>query len=261
MPENRTHRVAVITGSAAGLGKGIAERLARDGFKVVLSDINEGALAETEQEFKDAGHDVLAVKADVSSRDDQGKLVKAAADKFGRVDVFVNNAGIESVGPLIDIDGKEVDKVMNINVKGVLFGTQAAAEQMRGQDGIGKIINACSIAGRESYEMLGLYCASKFAVRALTIAAAKELAKDDIRVNAYCPGVAGTSMWDRIDAAFAEHTGAAPGESFKEFSAGILAGRPQEPEDVANLVAFLASSDSDYITGQAIITDGGMVFR
>ncbi len=150
---------------------------------------------------------------------------------------------------------------MNVNVKGVLFGTQAAAQQMKGQDGIGKIINACSIAGHESYEMLGLYCASKFAVRALTVAAAKELAKDDIRVNAYCPGVAGTSMWDRIDAAFAKYTGARPGESFKAFSANILVGRTQEPEDVANLVSFLASSDSDYITGQAIISDGGMVFR
>lgn len=261
MPGNQKGRVAVITGSAGGLGKGIAQRLATDGFKVVLSDINEDALAKTEQEFKGAGHDVLAVKADVSSRDDQKRLVKAAADKFGRVDVFVNNAGIESVGPLSEIEGGEVDKVMNINVKGVLFGTQAAAEQMKTQDGIGKIINACSIAGHESYEMLGLYCASKFAVRALTVAAAKELAKHDIRVNAYCPGVAGTSMWDRIDAAFAKHTGAKPGESFKAFSANILVGRTQEPEDVANLVAFLASSDSDYITGQAIISDGGMVFR
>jgi meso-butanediol dehydrogenase/(S,S)-butanediol dehydrogenase/diacetyl reductase len=261
MPENQKNRVAVITGSAGGLGKGIAERLARDGFKIVLSDVNEEALAQTEQEFKGASDDVLAVRADVSNHGDQTKLVQAAADRFGRVDVFVNNAGIESVGPLIGVDGDEVDKVMDINVKGVLFGTQAAAEQMKRQDGIGKIINACSIAGHESYEMLGLYCASKFAVRALTVAAAKELAQYDIRVNAYCPGVAGTSMWDRIDAAFAEHTGAKPGESFKEFSANILVGRTQEPEDVANLVAFLASRDSDYITGQAIISDGGMVFR
>jgi meso-butanediol dehydrogenase/(S,S)-butanediol dehydrogenase/diacetyl reductase len=261
MAGNEKNRVAVITGSAGGLGKGIAERLAKDGFKVVLSDINADALAKTEREFKDAGYDVLAVEADVSSRDDQTKLVRAAVDRFGRVDVFVNNAGIESVGPLNEVDGDEVDKVMNINVKGVLFGTQAAAEQMKSQDGIGKIINACSIAGHESYEMLGLYCASKFAVRALTVAAAKELAQHGIRVNAYCPGVAGTSMWDRIDAAFAKHTGARPGESFKAFSANILVGRTQEPEDVANLVAFLASSDSDYITGQAIISDGGMVFR
>ena len=99
MPENQKNRVAVITGSAGGLGKGIAERLARDGFKIVLSDINEDALAKTEQEFKDAGHGVLAVKADVSSRDDQKKLVKAATDKFGRVDVFVNNAGINPSAP------------------------------------------------------------------------------------------------------------------------------------------------------------------
>lgn len=138
MSGHQKDRVAVITGSAAGLGKGIAERLARDGFKIVLSDIDERALARTEQEFKDADHDVLAVKADVSSRDDQRKLVRSAADKFGRVDVFVNNAGIESVGPLSEVKGDEVDKVMNINVKGVLFGTQAAAEQMKSQDGIGR---------------------------------------------------------------------------------------------------------------------------
>lgn len=257
----KNRKVAVITGSAGGLGKGMAERLARDGFAIVLSDVNADALDETAKEFGDAGHEVLTVVADVSNRDDQFRLVKEAAEKFGRVDVFINNAGIESVGPLVEIEGDEVDKVMNINVKGVLFGIQAAAEQMKTQDGVGKIINACSIAAHESYEMLGLYCASKHAVRALTVAAAKELAEHDIRVNAYCPGVAGTSMWDRIDAAFAEHTGAEPGETFKEFSKSILVGRTQEPEDVANLVSFLASSDSDYITGQAIITDGGMVFR
>jgi meso-butanediol dehydrogenase/(S,S)-butanediol dehydrogenase/diacetyl reductase len=261
MPDNQKNRVAVITGSAAGLGKGIAERLARDGFRIVISDINADALAKTEQEFKDSGHEVLAIRADVSNRDDQRQLVKAAADRFGRVDVFVNNAGIESVGPLSGVDGDEFTKVMNINVKGVLFGIQAAAEQMKGQDGVGKIINACSIAGHEGYDMLGLYCASKFAVRALTVAAAKELAEHEIRVNAYCPGVAGTSMWDRIYAAMAAQTGSKPGESFKEYSKAILVGRTQEPEDVANLVSFLASSDSDYITGQAIITDGGMVFR
>lgn len=139
---------------------------------------------------------------------------------------------------------------------------QAASAQIRKQKGgIGKIINACSIAGYESHEMLGIYCATKHVVRSLTQTAAKEYAKYKITVNAYCPGVAGTSMWDRIDAAMGKYMGTKPGEAFQKFSEGILMGRTQEPEDVANLVSFLASTDSDYITGQAIITDGGMVFR
>lgn len=118
------------------------------------------------------------------------------------------------------------------------------------------------IAGHESYEMLSTYSATKQAVRSFTQSAAKELAADNIRVNAYCPGVAGTSMWDRIDEEMIKYYDHMErGDAFEEFSDGILLGRSQEPEDVANLVSFLASDDSDYITGQSIITDGGIVFR
>lgn len=255
-------RVAVVTGSAAGLGKGIAERLGRDGLAVVLSDIDEEALAKTVKDFESKDYAVSSFKCDVSRRKDQNDLVAHAVDAFGRLDVFVNNAGIEQVKPLDEVEEEDLDKIFNINVNGVLFGMQAASKQMRKQkDGIGKIINACSIAGHESYEMLGIYCVTKHAVRSLTQTAAKEWAEHGITVNAYCPGVAGTSMWDRIDAAMAEYKDMEPGEAFKEFSESILMGRPQEPEDVANLVSFLASTDSDYITGQSIITDGGMVFR
>ena len=145
----------------------------------------------------------------------------------------------------------------------MLWGIQAAGEQMKKQGGdrIYKIINAASIAAHESYDLLGIYCASKFSVRALTVAAAKELAPHRITVNAYCPGVAGTRMWDRIDEEMGKIHGWAPGEAFKRFSSGILMGRPQEPHDVASLVHYLASPDSDYMTGQAILIDGGMVFR
>lgn len=254
-------KTAVITGSADGLGKGIAERLAQDGFNIVLSDIDAAKLAQTEQEFKSRNRPVAAFQGDVSRRDDQFALVKAAVEAFGRVDVFVNNAGIEEVMLLEDVAEADFDRVFDINVKGVLYGIQAATAQMKQQEGIGKIINACSIAGHESYDLLGVYCASKFAVRALTVAAAKELAKYKITVNAYCPGVAGTKMWDRIDAEMGKHLGLKPGEAFAKFSAGILLGRTQVPEDVAALVHYLASPDSDYVTGQALICDGGMVFR
>ncbi|MDO4641355.1 MAG: acetoin reductase [Neisseria sp.] len=256
-------KVAVITGSGDGLGKGIAQRLAQDGFAIVLSDINPDTLAKTEAEFKAQNLEVGAFRGDVSKRDDQFALVKYAVDTFGRVDVFINNAGIEEVMLLNEAGEADFDRIFNINVKGVLWGIQAASEQMKKQGGdrVYKIINACSIAAHESYDLLGLYCASKFATRALTVAAAKELAKSKITVNAYCPGVAGTKMWDRIDEEMGKHLGLKPGEAFEKFASGILMGRTQIPSDVASLVSFLASSDSDYITGQAIITDGGMVFR
>jgi|SRR5690625_886585 len=255
-------KVAIITGSGGGLGKGIAERLGSDGFNIVLNDINQEVLNETLEEFKEAGINVLAVKGDVSKKEDQINLVKQAVEAFGQIDVFVNNAGIEVVGPFLSMEANDLNRAFSINVNGVVFGTQAAAEQFIKQKTKGKVINACSIAGHESYEMLSVYSATKHAVRSFTQSAAKELAKDNIRVNAYCPGVAGTSMWTRIDEEMVKYNeDMEPGDAFKEFSEGILLGRTQEPEDVANLVAFLASDDSDYITGQSIITDGGIVFR
>ncbi|MFC3039458.1 acetoin reductase [Virgibacillus xinjiangensis] len=255
-------KVAVVTGSGGGLGKGIAQRLGKDGFNIVLNDINEETLNSTLEEFKKDGIEAIAVTGDVSKRDDQFNLVSKAVEAFGQLDVFVNNAGIDVVSPFLDVDEEQLNKAFSINVNGVVFGTQAAAKQFIEQKTKGKIINACSIAGHESYEMLSTYSATKHAVRSYTQSAAKELASDNIRVNAYCPGVAGTSMWDRIDEEMVKYYDhMEPGDAFKEFSGGILLGRPQEPEDVANLVSFLASDDSDYITGQSIITDGGIVFR
>ena len=220
-------KVAVITGSGDGLGKGIAERLAQDGFAIVLSDINPDTLATTEAEFKARGAAVSAFLGDVGKREDQFALVKHAADTFGRVDVFINNAGIEDVMALEDVREADIDRVFNINVKGVIFGTQAAAEQMKKQGG-------------------GRVC---------------KIIKHKITVNAYCPGVAATKMWDRIDAEMAKYMDTKPGEAFEKFSAGILMGRPQVPQDVAALVHYLASEDSDYMTGQSLLIDGGMVFR
>ncbi|AQP53016.1 acetoin reductase [Vagococcus penaei] len=256
-------KVAVVTGSAGGLGKGIAERLARDGFSIVLHDINSQKLAETVEEFKTNGFETIGVTGDVSKKVDQESLITQAVETFGRLDVLVNNAGVDAVTPLLDITEKELQTIFNINVNGTVFGTQAAATQFIKQGEKGKIINACSIAGHESYDMLGTYCASKHAVRSFTHTAAKELAKHQITVNAYCPGIAKTEMWDRIDAAMVQHSQGRlkPGESFEQFTAGIALQRYQVPEDVANLVSFLASDEADYITGQAILTDGGLVYR
>lgn len=255
-------KTAVITGSAGGLGKGIAERLASDGFNIVLQDINEYLLNEAEQEFKDNGYNVTAYKSDVSSKDDQQALVAFAVEQFGQLDVFINNAGIDAVTPFLQVDENQLQKLFNVNVFGTVYGTQAAAEQFQKQETNGKIINACSIAGHESYEMLSTYSATKHAVRSFTQSSAKELAQFGITVNAYCPGVAKTAMWDRIDEEMVKYNeNMKPGDAFEEFSSAIKLGRYQEPKDVANLVSFLSSSDSDYITGQSILTDGGLVYR
>mgnify|MGYP002735506671 FL=1 len=255
-------RVAVITGSAQGLGKGIAEKLAQQGYGVVLCDLNEEVLNTTYEEFKGKNFEVSSLVADVTKPEDHEALVKNAVDTFGKLDVYINNAGVEGeVEQIEKINAQNFDFVFDVNVKGVLFGIQAAAKQMRKQGHGGTIINASSIAGHEGFDFLATYSASKFAVRGLTQTASKELAKDNIRVNAYCPGIAATGMWDRLDEKFMEVLGTKKGEALEQFASTISLGRTQQPNDVANLVAFLASEDANYITGQAILTDGGIIYR
>lgn len=255
-------RVVVITGSAQGLGKGIAEKLGEQGYKVVLSDIDEDVLNSTLEEFKTKNFKVTALVADVTKQEDHSALVEHAVATFGKLDVYINNAGVEGeVEEIEKINPANVDFVLDVNVKGVLFGIQAAAKQLKKQGHGGTIINAASIAGHEGFDFLATYSASKFAVRGLTQVASKELAKDKITVNAYCPGIATTGMWERLDTKFMEVLGTKKGEALEQFSAGISLGRTQNPLDVANLVSFLASEEANYITGQAIITDGGMIYR
>ncbi|ARK30163.1 acetoin reductase [Halalkalibacter krulwichiae] len=254
-------KTAVITGSAQGIGKGIALRLAKDGFNIVLNDLNEDLLHETVREFETKQIKVAAFVGDAAKQNDQRALVEKAVDRFGSVDVFINNAGVEQVAPIEEITPDQLESLFQVNVFGVVYGIQAAAEQMKKQENGGKIINACSIAGHQAYTMLSAYCATKFAVRSFTQSAAQEYAKDKITVNAYCPGIVGTSMWERIDEAMSRYMNVEKGEAFKKFAEGIALGRTQEPEDVANFVSYLASTDSDYMTGQSIMIDGGIVFN
>ena len=255
-------RVAVVTGSAQGLGKGIAERLLSEGYKVVLTDVNEDALNSTYEELRGKDYQVSSLVADVTKQEDHTKLVEHAVQEFGKLDVYINNAGVEGeVEEMDKINPDNFDFVMDVNVKGVLFGIQAASRQMRTQGHGGTIINAASIAGHEGFDFLATYSASKFAVRGLTQVASKELARDKITVNAYCPGIATTGMWERLDEKFMDVLGTKKGEALEQYSSSISLGRPQVPEDVANLVSFLASEDANYITGQSILTDGGMVYR
>ena len=256
-----SNKVAVVTGSGQGIGRAIALRLAKDGFNVALVDIKSDKITAVAKEIAAIGRQATTITADISQRDEVYAAIDKAEKDLGGFDVMVNNAGIAQVNALADVTQEEVEKIFKINVQGALWGIQAAAKKFIARGQKGKIISASSIAGHEGYAMLGIYSATKFAVRALTQAAAKEYASKGITVNAYCPGVVGTDMWVEIDKRFSETTGAQLGETYKKFVGGIALGRAETPEDVANLVSFLSSPDSDYITGQAILTDGGIVYR
>ncbi|MFW7355252.1 MAG: acetoin reductase [Brucella sp.] len=254
-------KVALVTGAAKGIGRGIALRLAKDGFDIALVDLKADKLDAVKKEVEALGRKASTFSADVSKRDDVYAAIDHAEKTLGGFDVIVNNAGIAQVQPIADVKPEEVERIFRINVDGVLWGIQAAAAKFKARKQKGKIINASSIAGHDGFAMLGVYSATKFAVRALTQAAAKEYASAGITVNAYCPGIVGTDMWVEIDERFSEITGAPKGETYKKYVEGIALGRAQTPDDVAALVSFLASPDSDYITGQAILTDGGIVYR
>lgn len=256
-----TGKVALVTGAGQGIGRGIALRLAKDGADIALVDLKADRIADVAAEVKALGRKVTTFTADVSDREQVFSAVEHAEKELGGFDIMVNNAGICQVNGLSEVSPGEVDKIFKINVQGTLWGIQAAAAKFKARGQKGKIINASSIAGHNGFAMLGVYSATKFAVRGLTQAAALEYASAGITVNAYCPGIVGTDMWEEIDQRFADLTGAAKGETYDKFVQGIALGRAETPEDVASFVSYLASPDADYMTGQAPLIDGGMVYR
>lgn len=254
-------KVALVTGAGQGIGRAIALRLARDGADIAIVDINDAKMQAVVAEVRAIGRKATTFKADVSKRDDVYAAIAHTEKELGGFDIIVNNAGIANIQSIAEVTPAEVEKTFKVNVEGVLWGIQAAAAKFKERGQKGKIINASSIAGHEGFPLLGVYSATKFAVRALTQAAAKEFASAGITVNAYCPGVVGTDMWVEIDQRMAEITGAKIGESYDKFVSGIALGRAQTPEDVAAFVSYLAGPDSDYMTGQSPIIDGGLVYR
>ncbi|ADG40041.1 MULTISPECIES: SDR family NAD(P)-dependent oxidoreductase [Leuconostoc] len=255
-------KVAIVTGGGQGIGEGIALRLAQDGYAVVVNGRTESKLIAVIDKIKAAGGEAAAFVGDVQSRQTNFDLVSFALENYGRLDTFVANAGVDWVDTIEETPESEVDNILNINLKSQIWALQAAPAAIRknGKQG-GTIILASSIAGMEGFEMLGIYSATKFAARGLMQAAAKELAADNIRVNAYNPGIVLTPMWDEIDARFAERKNVPLGSTRQAFIDGILLGRGEEPEDIAKYVSFLVSDQADYITGQSLAVDGGIKFQ
>lgn len=251
----------VITGATGGIGAAIARALAADGARITVADLSQEAADTLAGSIGDAGGQAIGVAVDVRERDQVRAMLDKAAAHFGRVDVVFNNAGIAQTRPFLDITEEDWRLVTDVNALGVLIGMQEAVKTFRRQGGGGKIVNTASIAAKQGYEPLAHYCASKFAVVAMTQAAARAFGKEGITANCFCPGVVATPMWDVIDKGFRDNKlTTRENEAFDTFAATAVLGRASQPADLVGVARYLASSDSDFMTGQSLMVDGGMVF-
>lgn len=252
-------RTAVVTGAARGIGLGIAQRLAQDGFSVVLNDLNEEALMDASKNLRSLGCKVEVFPGDVTEVSTNEALIDFAIERFGSLEVMVTNAGIVQIASLDDMTPGQLERIFAVNVFATAYGIRAAARAMRKVKS-GKIITCASVAGHSGSALMAAYCASKAAVISLTQSAARELAPDGITVNAYCPGAVATEMWTELSRELRNY-GEGEASTADEFVASIPLGRMQTPEDVAGVVSFLAGPDSDYMTGQSVIVDGGIYMQ
>jgi 3-oxoacyl-[acyl-carrier protein] reductase len=244
---NAEKKTALITGGARGIGLAIAERLASDGCSIVIADILKEVAEDSAAGLSSRGVDCFAVAGDVSRPDDVDSMFKSAADKFGAVDILVNNAGVTKDNFLARMSEQEWDLVMNINLKGSFLCSKAASKGMM-KKRWGRIINISSVVGIMGNAGQANYAASKAGLIGFTKSLAKELAARNITVNAIAPGFIETEMTEKLPAAARE-----------AFLTMIPLKRPGTPKDVAGIVSFLTSDSADYVTGQVIHCDGGMV--
>ncbi|KAF9075109.1 3-oxoacyl-reductase [Rhodocollybia butyracea] len=253
---------AIVTGAGQGIGKAIALRLARDGFDICVNDLeaNSTKVNSVVAEVQSLGRKAVAAYADISKLPQVEAMVNASVDGLGPLDVIVANAGITKVQWGMDVQESDLQRLFEVNFYGVLYSDQVAAKQFIRQGSGGKIINAASLVAFRPLLMIPIYSATKAAVRSLTQSLAMELAKHKITVNAYAPGVVDTPMWEQGDEEMSAINGLPKGQNFKDTVSLITLGRTSVPEDVAKMVSFLASADSDYVTGQTMLVDGGMAF-
>jgi meso-butanediol dehydrogenase/(S,S)-butanediol dehydrogenase/diacetyl reductase len=253
-------RVVVVTGGAGGIGAAACRAIAAEGGRIVVADLDgERARAVADMISADGG-EATSVAADVTDRESVRAMIGTAVATFGELNVIFNNAGMNRPRGFMDVDEKNFDEIVRVNAWGVIVCTQEAAKQMIAQGGGGKIVNTGSIAGRQGFWDFVPYCVSKFGVVAVTQAAARGLIEHGITVNAFAPGVVDTPMWIGLNEDIrAIHDQADGADPMREFATGTLVGRPAAPEEIAPFLVYLASPESDYMTGQMYMVDGGQV--
>ncbi len=270
IPDRHANKVAIVTGSGQGIGRGVADRLAAEGAHVIIAEYNQANAELAAHEIQVQGWAATAYPCDISDLDQIDKLVKDITEQFGHIDILVNNAGVTKTQALFEITPDSWDMITRVNQRGLFFLLTAVAKQMiaqvpdvvkqagRAEQSYGKIVNFSSIAGRSGRPYAAHYSATKWAVISITQSAAIYLAPYNINVNAVCPGVAMTPMWQDIDQTQAARFGLSQGEWFQKTVEGIPLKRAGTPADLAAAVSFLCSADADYITGQALNVDGGI---
>ncbi len=253
-------RVVVVTGGAGGIGSAACRAIAAEGGKVVVADLDGDAAKAVAEEITADGGSATSIGVDVTDRAQVRAMVQAAVEAFGALNVIFNNAGMNRPRSFLDVDEANFDEIVRVNTWGVIVCTQEAARQMIAQGGGGKIINTGSIASRQGYWEFVPYCVAKFGTLAVTQATARGLIEHGITVNAFAPGVVDTPMWVGLNEDIRTITDQpADANPMQEFATNTLIGRPASPAELAPFLVYLASSESDYMTGQMYMVDGGQI--
>jgi meso-butanediol dehydrogenase / (S,S)-butanediol dehydrogenase / diacetyl reductase len=253
-------RVVVVTGGAGGIGAAACRAIAAEGGKVVVADLDPDRAQAVADSIVADGATAVSTGVDVTEREQVRAMIRTAVDAFGELNVIFNNAGMNRPRDFMDIDEQNFDSIIRVNTWGVILCTQEAARQMITQGRGGKIVNTGSIASRQGFWDFVPYCVAKFGTLAITQATARGLIRHGITVNAFAPGVVDTPMWVGLnDDLRYIHDQPADTDPMRDFAAGTLVGRPASPEELAPFLVYLASPESDYMTGQMYMVDGGQV--